>query len=58
MDDDSLKKYLQSCKTNEYVWFDGQPGLTLHRVRCHFWTAIEVSPEVVRTKPDKLCLPN
>ena len=58
MDDDSLKSHLQRCKTIEYVQVDGQPGLMLHRGRCRFWTAIEVTPEVVRTKPDKLYVPN
>ena len=27
MDGDDERKYLQACKTVEYVWVDGQPGL-------------------------------
>ena len=52
MDDETVRKYLKACKSVEYVRVDGQPGLTLHRGRCRFWTTVEVTPEVVRTKPD------
>ena len=50
IDDDDANKYLKACKSIEYVQVDGRPGLTLHR-GCHrFWTAIAVTPDVVRTK--------
>ena len=32
MDDDRMKKYLDACKSVEYVQVDGLPGLILHRV--------------------------
>ena len=47
----SVQRYLQSCKSVEYVRVDGKPGLTLHRGRCQFWTSLAVTPEVIRTKP-------
>ena len=46
------KKVLASCKSVGYVCVDGRPGLCLHRGCCRFWTAVEVTPEVVRAKPD------
>lgn len=49
MDGDSLRKYLKACKSAKYVRVDGCPGLILH---CHFWTAIIITPFVVRTKLD------
>ena len=52
MDDETVRKYLKACKSVEHVRVDGQPGLTLHRGHCRFWTTVEVTPEVVRTKPD------
>lgn len=52
MDDDRIKTYLETCKSVEYVWVDGQPGLTLLRSRGHFWTTVEVTSEVLRAKPD------
>ena len=44
-------EYLKSCKSVEYLRVDGRPGLTIHRGRCRFWTAIEVTPEVIRADP-------
>ena len=49
---DATRKYLESCKSVEYVRVDEKPGLTVHRGRCRFWTAIEWTPEVVGTRPD------
>ena len=49
---DATRKYLESCKSVEYVRVDGKPGLTVHQGRCCFWTAIELTPEVVGTRPD------
>jgi hypothetical protein len=49
----STAKYLQSCKGIEYVRVNGKPGLNLHRGRCRFWTAISVTPEVVRLNSDR-----
>ena len=49
---DATRKYLESCKSVEYVRVDGKPGLTVHQGHCHFWTAIELTPEVVGTRPD------
>ena len=49
---DATRKYLESCKSVEYVRVDGKPGLTVHRGCCRFWTAIELTPEVVGTRPD------
>ena len=52
IDDDRTKKYLDVCKSVEYVRVDGLPGLVLHRGPRRFWTTVEVTPEVVRIKPD------
>ena len=52
IDEESTRKYLESCKSAEYVRVDGKPGLTIHRGRCRFWTPIVVSSEVVGTEPD------
>ena len=52
MDDDRTKKYLDACKSVEYVQVDGLPGFILHCGPCRFWTTVEVTPEVVRIKPD------
>ena len=51
-DEESTRKYLESCKSVEYVRVDGKPGPTLHRGQCHFWTSIVVTSEVVRTEPN------
>ena len=48
---EGARKYLVSCKSVRHVAVDGRPGLCLHQGRCHLWTAVEVTPEVVRAKP-------
>ena len=49
---EGARKCLASCKGVEYVRVDGRPGLCLHLGCCCFWTAVEVTVEVVRDKPD------